>query len=132
VIERLAWVAGVLFIVWLASRCLRIGRSGRLRAVPPGAPGQVSLIVVVSSRCATCPAQKHVVAGLRQRYPAHQLRVEVVDADGEPARARSLGVRTVPSTLLSRAGGDAAYVNHGFTPFEALAAQIDDLAPQDD
>lgn len=127
--ERLAWVIAVFLIVWLANRGLHIYQSRGLRAAHVAAHGQTGLIVVVSSRCAICPAQKSVVAKLRERYPADLLKVDAIDAEMQPAQARKLGVMTVPTTLVLSSDGATAHINNGFTQFDVLAGQIDNLLP---
>lgn len=127
VAERLAWVAAALLIVWLASRWLRKRQSRLQGRIKLAAPAKANLIVVVSARCAICPAQKNVVAELRKRYPAALLQVMVVDAENQPEELRSLAVMTVPSTLVLGPDGVVAHVNNGFTRLEVLARQIDNL-----
>jgi hypothetical protein len=128
VIERLAWVVSVFVIIWLANRWLRIYQTRGLRGGAHLAThGQASLIVVVSSRCAICPIQKKVVAKLRGRYPPSLLRVVTIDAEIQPAQARKLAVMTIPTTLVQRADGTMAHINNGFTQFDVLAKQIDNL-----
>lgn len=125
---RLAWVASAFLLVWLMSRWLRFRQTSRLRARAHFyAHGQATLIVVVSSRCSICPAQKSVVLKLRERYPASLLRVATIDAELEPAQAREFAVMTVPTTLILDPDGTTAHINSGFTQFDVLARQIDNL-----
>lgn len=124
---RLGWVIAAFLLAWLASRGLRRYQSRGLREAPLAAHGQATLIVVVSSRCAICPAQKSIVAALRERYPSDRLRVETIDAKQQPARARKLGVMTVPTTLVLGPDGALARINNGLTQADVLARQIDDL-----
>lgn len=128
-VERLGWVISVFLIAWLASRGFRSYQSRRLREAHLATHGQLSLIVVVSSSCAICPAQKSIVAKLRERYPAYRLRVDTIDAEKQPARARKLGVMTVPTTLVLGPDGTLAHINNGFTQLDVLAKQIDNLLP---
>lgn len=126
--ERLGWVVAAFLIIWLANRWLRIYQRRRLQAgAHLSAHGQASLIVVVSSRCAICPAQKIVVAQLRERYPPSLLRVVTIDAELQPAQARELSVMTVPTTLVLGPDGTMAHINNGFTPLDILVEQIDNL-----
>lgn len=127
--ERLAWVIAVLIMVWLMNLGFRLYQARRLRQAHLSVRGKTSLIVVVASRCPVCPAQKSVAAKLRERYPADLLSVDAIDAERQPAQARSLGVMTVPATVVLGADGSAAHINHGFTPFDVLARQIDGLLP---
>jgi hypothetical protein len=126
--ERLAWVAAVFLFAWLARRWLRARQTRRLRMrATSGAQQQAILVVVVSPRCAICPAQKNVVDTLRERYPPSLLRVTTVDAAVQTAQARELGVMTVPTTLVQGPDGSTFHVNHGFARLDVLARQIDDL-----
>jgi hypothetical protein len=123
---RLAWVASAFLLVWLMGRWLRFRQTRKLRAGAHfSAHGQASLIVVVSSRCSICPAQKRIVLKLRERYPASLLRVVTLDAEMEPAQAREFAVMTVPATLILDPDGTAVHINNGFTRFDVLARQID-------
>ena len=125
--ERLGWTVTIFVFVWLASQCFRLYQRRRLRAVHNlPTEGQASLMVIVSSRCAICPAQKKVIAQLCALYPL-LLRVVVVDADTQPAQARALSVMTVPSTLLQAPDGRIAQVNHGFMALEPLVRQMNAL-----
>ena len=128
--ERLGWVLSAFLNIWLANRWFRIYQRRGLQArIHLAAHGQASLIVVVSSRCAICPAQKSVVAQLRKRYPPSLLRVITIDAELQPAQARELSVMTVPTTLVLGSDGTMAYINNGFTQLDILATQIDHLLP---
>lgn len=128
--ERLGWVISVCLIIWLANRWFGIYRHRGLRArTHLAAHGQASLIVVVSSRCAICPAQKNIVAQLRERYPPSLLRVVTIDAEMQPAQARELSVMTLPTTLVLGPDGTMAHINNGFTQLDTLAKQIDTLLP---
>ncbi len=84
--------------------------------------GQASLIVVTSSGCALCPAQKNVVALLRQRYPS--LQVVMIDAETQREVVRALPVMTVPATLLRSHDGTLVHINNGFIALEPLARQV--------
>lgn len=126
--ERLGWVVAAFFIIWLANRWFHIYQRRRLQAgAHLAAHGQASLIVVVSSRCAICPAQKIVVAQLRERYPPSLLRVVSIDAELQPEQARELSVMTVPTTLVLDPDGTMAHINNGLAKFDTLAEQIDNL-----
>lgn len=128
--ERLGWVVSVCLITWLANRWFRIYQHRGLQArIHLAAHGQASLIVVVSSRCAICPAQKSVVAQLRERYPPSLLHVVTIDAEMQPAQARELSVMTVPTTLVLGPDGTMAHINNGFTQLDTMAKQIDALLP---
>lgn len=130
VMERLGWVVSACLIILLANRWFRIYRHRGLKArTHLAADGQASLIVVVSSRCAICPAQKSVAAQLRERYPPSLLRVVTIDAERQPAQARELSVMTVPTTLVLGPDGAIVHINNGFTKFDVLAKQVDDLFP---
>lgn len=130
VMERLGWVVSVCLIIWLANRWFRIYQRRGLQArIHHAAHGQAGLIVVVSSRCAICPAQKIVVAQLGERYPPSLLQVVTIDAELQPTQARELSVMTVPTTLVLGPDGTMAYINNGFTQLDILATQIDTLLP---
>lgn len=128
-IERLGWVLLASIIVWLISRWLRLyqTRSLRTSAQEAASHGQASLIVVVSPRCAICPAQKNVVLRLRERYPPSLLRVVTIDSELQPDQARQLAVMTVPTTLLQGPDGTIAHINNGYTQLDVLASQIENL-----
>ena len=126
--ERLGGAVFLFFLVWLASQWFRIYHRRRLRTITClSGDGQASLIVIVSSRCAICPAQKKVIAQLSTLYPSSLLRVVVIDADTQPEQARELSVMTVPSTLLQAPDGKIVQVNHGFIALEYLVRQVNDL-----
>lgn len=48
-------------------------------------------------------------------------------AEMEPAQAREFAVMTVPATLILDPDGTAVHINNGFTRFDVLARQIDNL-----
>ena len=69
-VERLSWTVTIFLFVWLASQCIRLYQRRRLRAIQNlPTEGQASLIVIVSSHCAICPAQKKIIAELCALYP---------------------------------------------------------------
>ncbi len=124
--ERLGWTVTIFAFVWLASQCFRLYQRRRLRAIHNlPTEGQISLMVIVSSRCAVCPAQKKVIVCLCRLYPL--LRVVIIDADTQPTQARALGVMTVPSTLVQAPDGRIVQVNHGFMALEPLVRQMNAL-----
>ena len=126
-IERLSWTVTIFVFVWLASQCFRLYQRRGLRAVQNlPTSGQASLMVIVSSRCAICPAQKKAIAQLCALYPL-LLRVVVIDADTQSAQARALSVMTVPSTLLQAPDGRIVEVNHGFIALKPLVGQVNKL-----
>ena len=126
-VERLSWTVTIFLFVWLASQCIRLYQRRRLRAIQNlPTEGQASLIVIVSSHCAICPAQKKIIAELCALYPL-LLRVVIIDADTQPAQARALSVMTVPSTLLQAPDGRIAQVNHGFMALDPLIRQVNEL-----
>lgn len=130
VMERLGWVVSAFLIIWLANQWFRIYRHRGLKAsIHLAAHGQASLIVVVSSRCAICPAQKIVVAQLCERYPPSLLRIVTIDAEFQPGQARELSIMTVPTTLVLGPDGTMAHINNVFTQLDTLAKQIDTLLP---
>ena len=124
-VERLSWTVTIFLFVWLASQCIRLYQRRRLRAIQNlPTEGQASLIVIVSSHCAICPAQKKIIAELCALYP---LLLRVVIIDTQPAQARALSVMTVPSTLLQAPDGRMAQVNHGFMALDPLVRQVNEL-----
>lgn len=126
--ERLGWVVAACLIIWLANRWFHIYQRRRLQVgAHHTVHGQASLIVVVSSRCAICPAQKIVIAQLRERYPPSLLRIVTIDAELQPTQARELSVMTVPTTLVLALDGTMAQINNGFAKFDTLAKQIDNV-----
>jgi len=128
VIERLGWVVSLFLFLWLANHFLHFYRRRRLQAIKHrSSGGQLSLIVVVSSRCSICPAQKKIVAQLSEQYPSSLLRVVTIDAETQMEQARELSVMTVPSTLLQVSDGTIVRINHGFIALAPLARQINGL-----
>lgn len=124
--ERLGWVLVLFLLIGTCHQLVRAVQRYTLksRSVLLG-KGEETLIVVVSSHCAICPAQKNVVTRLSQRYPS--LRVVTLDAERHTAQVRELSVMTVPTTLLQAADGTLRKINNGFIALEPLAAQIDKL-----
>lgn len=124
--ERLLGILGLLLALGLAATWIRIRQRAILgRQALPIHDGLPLLLAVVSRHCAVCPAQKRVVADLRTRYLATTLRMELLDAEAEPERVRSLRIMSVPTTLLFEADGTVARINNGFVGREALMRQID-------
>lgn len=127
--ERLGWALLLLLLIVALHQGLRYVQWRRLRRHAPAARhGESTLTVVVSSRCAICPAQKGVVAQLSQRYPS--LRVEMLDAELQMEQVRKLSVMTVPTTLLQAADGRVVQINNGFIALEPLATQVERLLRQ--
>jgi len=123
---RLAWALSIFFFVGIAHRVLRLYQRRRLQAgTSLSNSGGVTLLVVVSSRCAICPAQKNVVAQLSQSYPS--LQVVTIDVERQTEQARKLSVMTVPTTLLQAADGTLVHINNGFVALEPLARQVEGL-----
>lgn len=127
-VNRLGWTASIFLLFWLVYLLFRAYQRRKLRAIAPlPTNGQVNLIVVVSSSCAICPAQKRVVAQLGERYPSSLLRVITIDAETQAKKARELSVMTVPTTLLQAPDGSIVHINNGFVALAHLASQIDSL-----
>lgn len=127
-LERLGWTVSIFLFFWLANQWFRICQRRRLHAITrPATKGATSLIVVVSSRCTICPAQKKIVAQLCERYPPSLLRVVIIDAETQMEQVRELSVITVPTTLLQTPYGSIVRINNGFIALAPLARQIDDL-----
>lgn len=128
IVDRLGWVLSIFIFFWLANQWFRICQRCRLHAITrPATKGATSLIVVVSSRCTICPAQKKIVAQLCERYPPSLLRVVIIDAETQTQQARELSVITVPTTLLQAPDGTIVRINNGFIALDPLARQIDEL-----
>lgn len=130
-LERLGWTLSIFLFLVLARQLAGIYQRTKLQtATRLACNGQVSLIVVVSSHCAICPAQKKIVAQACEQYPPSLLRAVTIDAETQPEQARKLAVMTVPSTLLQAADGSIVQVNNGFIALAPLTKQIKMLITQ--
>jgi thiol-disulfide isomerase/thioredoxin len=127
-LERISWTVSIFIFFWLAHQWFHIYQRRRLQAITPlSTNGPASLIVVVSSHCAICPAQKKVVAQLGERYPPSLLHVITIDAETQAKKARELSVMTVPTTFLQAPDGTIVHINNGFVALAHLASQVDSL-----
>lgn len=91
---------------------------------------QARLTVIVSQRCAICPAQKKIITQIAKSYPPSLLHIDFIDAEAQPVQARKFSVLTVPTTILHTADGTISHVNNGFATYATLTKQLYKLIDQ--
>jgi thioredoxin-like negative regulator of GroEL len=125
---RILTVAAVAIAWALAYWWWRLRRRKRLASYSAQLAGDVPLLLaVVSKHCRLCPAQKQILRQLAEQR-AGSIRIEILDAEENVERVRTLGIMTVPATLLFAADGTLARSNSGLVSFSALEAQVAGLS----
>jgi thiol-disulfide isomerase/thioredoxin len=131
-IERSLILFAVVLAVVIASLVIRAVSSRRTtaivsRSVPedlvrrlPGA----GVVYFSGPHCPTCRQQGLVLDRLKEETGVSVLRIDAVE---EPALAQTLGVMTVPTTVLVDMRCRVRAVNPGYRPLSALAKQVQDL-----
>lgn len=83
-----------------------------------------AIVAFTHPLCASCRAAQQPALE-RLRTIAHYVRVEVVDVQREPQRARRYGILTVPSTAVVDPAGRIAALNHGLVDEHRLLRQLE-------
>lgn len=83
--------------------------------------GRPAVVAFSTPSCAECRVQERIL----RRLPG--VRVLPVDAHDRSQVASRFGVLTVPSTVVLRADGTVAAMNHGFADDGRLRSQLEGL-----
>ena len=127
-LERTGWALLILAGLLLTYQLLRIYQRHNLQVkATVASSGQARLTVIVTQRCAICPAQKKIVAQIAETYPPSLLHIEFIDAETQMEQARKFSALTVPTTILHAADGAISQVNNGFATYATLTKQLDKL-----
>lgn len=124
-LDRLLKIMAFLLVGGAAVIGLRLRQSSALARQANELTGATpSLIAVVSTNCAVCPAQKRVLEQLGTCYLASKLRIETINLESDPQRVHKLRVMTVPTTLLIAVDGTICHINNGLASLEKIKSQI--------
>lgn len=119
-IERLALVFVLAAAAVAAYYVLRLLHMRRMR--PVVAVNRPTLLYFCSDACAVCPTQGRFVDQLMAQ--GHDLTVERIDAERDPATAARYRVFSLPTTILVDAAGRVRHVNYGLTDAQKLGRQL--------
>lgn len=127
--ERLAVLALLVLLLLLAALWWRLrprlltARLDAAELAGLGLNGGPAVLAFTSPDCAACEAaQRPALEELRGRS-GPRLQIREVDVFAEPALVRTLGIFSVPSTVVLNRGKVLA-VNIGFAPAARLLAQL--------
>lgn len=108
------------------ARVLFARRTNRIVAAHNAAPAQAGgerVLYFTSDRCVQClTRQEPALRALTDAAPT--LAVQTFNAARDHAVAAAYGILTAPSTVVIRADGRVAAINHGFAPARQIAAQL--------
>lgn len=119
-IERLALVLVLAAAAVAAYYALRLLHMRRMR--PVVAVNRPTLLYFCSDTCAVCPSQGRYVDQLMAQ--GHDLMVERIDAERDPATAARYRVFSLPTTILVDTAGRVRHVNYGLTDARKLGRQL--------
>jgi thiol-disulfide isomerase/thioredoxin len=117
-------LAGLLLLFgWAAFRLVNL-------MILKGAGKKSSQLIVyfTTPDCAACKSvQRPALARLQQAAGLDRLQIIEINAYEKPELAKAWGVMSVPTTFILDAHGTPRQVNHGVTPAEKLAAQLQNI-----
>jgi hypothetical protein len=116
-------VVSVRVVGWaLGARTRRtVARLNRLAAFPPA---EARILYFTSERCVQCRTRQEPALRALAAAAPEPLHVETFDAARGAGPAATYRILTAPSTVVVRADGRVAAINHGFAPAERIAAQL--------
>lgn len=135
---RLAALAGVAVVAWLAVVATRAYASARKRQALAAAPvsdlptaaaggAEIRILAFSSADCSPCHTlQRPALDRLLDERPG-LVSVTEIDAPTAPELTKRYAVLTVPTTVLLDATGKAHAINYGFAPLGKLLGQVDDV-----
>ncbi len=134
--DRLILTLGIALALALAWAALRLylghrkqvllASTGRT-ALPPASVGRPTLLYLYTTQCGQCRQQARTVDTLQARL-GDAFRVRRLDALTEPDLAARYEVRTVPTTVVLDASGQARAINYGLAALDLLERQIRQVA----
>jgi len=127
--ERLLIVAGVAIasfvlyrlFVWAQRR--RATAALRQSVEEISTHGHARVLYFRSDSCASCRTQARLFEHIDEDL---QARIEMVDVDREPERARAYGILTLPTTFVVDAYGEVVHANYGVVQPHKLRGQLAD------
>ncbi|MGB3713310.1 MAG: thioredoxin family protein [Candidatus Promineifilaceae bacterium] len=114
----------VFIVLWLAFRYLHMRRANRALALVRSTPSKPTLLYFSSDHCAPCGTQAQYLDILKEEFGG-RLRIRHINTDHDPTMAASLGVFTVPTTLIVDEYGEIRHINFGLTGTSKLAQQLE-------
>jgi thiol-disulfide isomerase/thioredoxin len=128
-IERVIILAGVTALVLMAAWAIKALAARRVAAVQgPPLPARLSrrlagggIVYFFGPHCAGCRQQAQVLDRLSQDVGASVLRINAIE---EPEVAQTLGILTVPTTVVVDEQGRVRALNPGFRPRHVLESQL--------
>ncbi len=126
--ERVILLVAILLFVAVAFPALLRLRDRpflRRRADVPGP----AVVAFTHARCGPCRTQQ-LPALERLRALSPEVRIEVVDVQQDPQRARWYGIWTVPATVVVDPSGRITALNHGVADERRLLRQLARFHPQ--
>jgi thiol-disulfide isomerase/thioredoxin len=135
ILLRLVWVvllAGGGAALYAAANRLVLLRLRRVTAQPGPAGGLVqtgrpALLYFTTPTCAPCKTFQRPTIQRLQAQVGERLQVVEIDASTDTELADRWGVLSVPTTFLLDSAGQPRFVNHGVTPLDKLARQVEQL-----
>jgi thioredoxin 1 len=97
-----------------------------LRAEPAVKPKLPVLMEFGRGVCIPCRQMKPILESLAREYEG-QLRVQVVEIDGNPELTRRYRIMVIPTQVFVDASGQEVYRHLGFYPKDDLVAKLKEL-----
>ncbi len=88
-----------------------------------------AVVAFTHARCGPCRTQQ-LPALERLRVLSPEVRIEVVDVQQDPQRARRYGIWTVPATAVVDPSGRITALNHGVADESRLLRQLGRARPR--
>ncbi len=126
--ERAILLLAVLLLVAVAFPALLRLRDRRFLRRRADVPGP-AVVAFTHARCGPCRTQQ-LPALKRLRVLSPEVRIEVVDVQQDPQRARRYGIWTVPATVVVDSSGHITACNHGVADESRLLRQLGRTQPQ--
>lgn len=130
-IERLLILVLVALLVLAAWGLLRLWRRARLQRLGAGAPlaglvplGRPAVVAFSTPACAECSTRQAPALTRLARLVGDSVTIRTVSALDHPELVRTVGVLTVPSTVVVDARGVVRHLNLGYSGERALHQQV--------
>ncbi|MDR5708834.1 MAG: thioredoxin family protein [Armatimonadota bacterium] len=120
--ERALIVLGIFLLVAVGWSVLLHIHDRRFLRAQADVPGP-AVVAFTHPLCVPCRTQQ-MPALERLQTLNPEVRIEVVDVQRQPERARRYGIWTVPATAVVDASGRIAALNHGVTDEHRLLGQL--------
>ncbi|KAB8141836.1 thioredoxin family protein [Chloroflexia bacterium SDU3-3] len=129
-IERIALLVGLALAVgagwaalraWQAHNLRRLGNVSPLAQIVPA--GRPAVVAFSTPSCADCRTRQKPALDLLQRAVGEQVAVVALSALEHPELVDTLGILTVPATVVLGSDGSVRHLNQGYASAATLGQQ---------